>query len=124
MNVIIAGGRDFVPNSDHANWLVEWLIELDPDLVITGGAPGADSFGDTVASHIQMNTLVIPADWKTLGKAAGPIRNKKMAELADLLLVFPGGTGTDNMCNVMALQKKRIIYYDNDWSPHFKQGNK
>lgn len=112
MIVIIAGGQNFIPNSDHINWLIERLIELDPDLVITGGDRGADSFGDTVANHIHMNTLVIPADWKTYGKAAGPIRNKKMATIADCLIAFPGGSGTNNMCGIMSQAKKKIIYYD------------
>jgi UDP-N-acetylmuramoylalanine-D-glutamate ligase len=39
------------------------------------------------------------ADWDTHGKAAGPIRNKRMLDEGkpDLVVAFPGGRGTANM---------------------------
>lgn len=37
------------------------------------------------------------SDWEKHGKAAGPIRNKKMAEYADAVILFPGGKGTASM---------------------------
>lgn len=40
-----------------------------------------------------------PADWKKYGKAAGPIRNDQMAQVADMVIAFWDGKskGTENM---------------------------
>jgi hypothetical protein len=42
---------------------------------------------------------VFPADWKTHGKAAGPIRNRQMAKNAEALIALWDGNsrGTKNM---------------------------
>lgn len=60
---------------------------------------GADYLGELYAKTrgIQLNRF--PADWGKHGKAAGPIRNKEMAEYATHLVAFPSKTsrGTKNM---------------------------
>lgn len=45
--------------------------------------------------------LPFEADWHTHGRAAGPIRNRRMIEEGkpDLVVAFPGGRGTANMVN-------------------------
>ncbi len=112
MKVIIAGGREFVPYKEHTQWLVENLLAIDPELVITGGAKGADAFGHSVATNLHIPAVEVIANWNKHGKAAGPIRNKAMALLGDLLIVFPGGTGTQNMIDTMKKQKKPILSYE------------
>ena len=37
------------------------------------------------------------ADWKKLGKKAGPLRNQKMVDRADGIVLFPGGVGTTDV---------------------------
>lgn len=51
-----------------------------------------------------------PADWKAHGKAAGPIRNKQMAEYADaLLLIWDGESkGSASMKNEMLKLNKPV----------------
>lgn len=57
-----------------------------------------------------------PADWKTHGKAAGPIRNKQMAEYADAAIIFVVNfsAGSMNMMSQMIKLKKPVvvIYFD------------
>ena len=97
MNVIIAGGRDFEPNHNYYMLLKELLTELKATWVFTGGAKGADSFGEYVARQMQIPTKRFNANWRKYGKAAGPIRNREMAKNADALIALPGGNGTQNM---------------------------
>ena len=56
-----------------------------------------------------LEIFLIP-DWEHFGRAAGPIRNKKMAEYADAVILFPGGKGTASM--LKEAQKAELTIYD------------
>lgn len=66
-----------------------------------GGADGADLLGERYAKERGYPIKRFDADWTKFGKAAGPIRNGKMAEYADYLIAFWDGksTGTADMIN-------------------------
>jgi YspA, cpYpsA-related SLOG family len=64
--------------------------------LVLGDAPGADALALQWAVYNKIPYIRHIADWTQFGKAAGPIRNKKMIEQANLLLAFPGGRGTEN----------------------------
>lgn len=101
MKVLVCGGRDY----DDWECVVETLCWHEPEmeLLIHGGARGADSLAHKWASLCTppMPTKVFRADWKKHGKAAGPIRNQQMLDecLPDLVIAFPGGKGTWDMVN-------------------------
>ena len=97
MRAIIAGGRNFVPEDKHAEWLVNLLEELGIDTVLSGCASGADSFGEDIAYSLRLNVKKYPANWMKYGNRAGPIRNEQMAKNADVLILFPGNRGTADM---------------------------
>ena len=67
--------------------------------VLSGGATGADALGERYAAERGLQVLRFPADWDTHGNAAGPIRNRQMAENATMLIAFWDGEsrGTKNM---------------------------
>lgn len=97
MKVIIAGGRDFKPDNKAYDWTLETLRNIGCTQIVSGGARGADSFGEYIAKQTKTSLIIFNADWNKHGRAAGPIRNRQMAEYADALIVFPGGRGTNNM---------------------------
>jgi hypothetical protein len=102
---IIAGGRDYnLTLSDEA-----WLDTLPIREVVSGGASGADAGGEAWAKKRGIPIKRFPADWKTHGRAAGPIRNRQMAEYADAVVLFPGGRGTDSMRREAERQELRIF---------------
>lgn len=69
--------------------------------VLHGGAHGADALAGQWAKSRAIQTVECAAGWDLLGKAAGYIRNKRMAELEpDLVVAFPGGRGTANMVQI------------------------
>jgi hypothetical protein len=65
--------------------------------VVSGVDAGADEFGEKWAKINNIPVKIFKADWKTHGRAAGPIRNKQMAEYADAVALFPGGKGMESM---------------------------
>lgn len=106
MRVLVCGGRTwgYTPESDYQKKDIEMFqaaIEFmetvfSPSLFISGGAKGADEIPKFQAS---IPWAMFPADWKTHGKAAGPIRNQQMLDEGkpDLVVAFPGGRGTADM---------------------------
>lgn len=63
--------------------------------IVHGCAPGADTLADEWAAANCVRVDQFPAAWKTLGPAAGPIRNQQMVDAgADGVIAFPGGRGT------------------------------
>jgi SLOG family YspA-like protein len=100
--VLICGGRHF-----H-DWAVAWHY-LDAlhaiyhfELVIHGGAPGADTLADKWAKLNSVPIAQFKAEWSKFGHAAGPLRNRRMLKegIPDLVVALPGGRGTSNMRNV------------------------
>ncbi len=106
MKLIIAGGRNYrLTQSD-----LDKLNALPISEVVSGGATGADASGESFAYFEGLPVKKFPADWQTHGKAAGPIRNRQMAEYADAVALFPGGRGTASMFNEAT--KAGITIYD------------
>lgn len=95
--VLVCGGRDY----HDVRTLTRVLDSLDPPptLIIQGGAFGADACASEWAYKRNVLERQFPADWKTHGRAAGPIRNQQMLDdgKPDLVVAFPGGTGTADM---------------------------
>lgn len=97
MKLLVCGGRDF-------NDLCLFFDTIDdlspePDLIIQGGATGADALARRYAEKRGIQIQTFEAEWSKYGNAAGPIRNRKMLAEGkpDLVVAFPGGKGTADM---------------------------
>lgn len=55
-----------------------YVLKYKPSVLIEGGARGADTLAHQAARHYRVQIITYPADWKTYGKRAGPIRNQQM----------------------------------------------
>lgn len=114
MKYIIAGGRDF-GDRGTMNMVMGKLLN-ESDIVITGMADGADTLAWDIANEWNYAVREFPItkdDWDTFGKAAGPIRNRKMAEAGDALIAFWDGEsrGTKNMIDTaMAMGLELHVY--------------
>lgn len=81
---LVCGSRTY----DNEKALFLWLDAArkaygEPESVIHGGAKGADEMAGWWAGSNDIEERVFPADWNKDGKAAGPIRNARMALLLD-----------------------------------------
>jgi len=77
MFVIFSGSREWTDEDS----VKECIKYLNPDsTVIHGDARGLDRIAGEMARLAKLNIIAMPADWNTMGRAAGPIRNSRMLE--------------------------------------------
>lgn len=112
MNVVVAGGRDFTNTTLVFNKLKNLLNTND--VIISGHASGADKIGEAYARVYHMQVKLFPAEWDKYGKSAGPIRNRKMAEIADLVIAFWDleSRGTKSMIKEALRLNKKLLVFD------------
>jgi len=114
LNIAVTGGRTYDNYTELSQSLDQAINQLNPAEgtninIIAGGAKGADALAERYAKERNYGLTVKPADWDQYGDAAGPIRNKEMAELADVGVAFEGGKGTRNMIKTMEEQGKPLL---------------
>lgn len=99
--IIVTGSRDWDDPRTIRLILARYHA---PDTVLVHGAcpTGADAIADAFAVEMGWTVERHPAQWDTLGKRAGFVRNAEMAALgADVCLAFQkdGSRGTQHMIN-------------------------
>lgn len=99
MRAIVCGGRDYEDRVHVHAELCRIDAERGIDEVHQGGARGADRLAKNWALDHGKRHFEHKAQWLKFSKGAGPIRNRQMLmdSKADLVIAFPGGTGTADM---------------------------
>jgi predicted Rossmann-fold nucleotide-binding protein len=99
MRILVCGGRDYQNISAVRHALQALHAKRGITLIIEGGALGADRLAREWAAISAIPCVTFDADWKTHGKAAGPLRNDRMIAEGkpDGVVAFPGGRGTADM---------------------------
>lgn len=120
MRVLVCGGRYYSPAKTRG-WLARHAREAIAEAtgqqstrieaLIHGGASGADMGAAQWGDDERLRVLCYPADWERDGKAAGPIRNRRMLTEGrpDVVIAFPGGRGTENMVSLAKSAGVRVI---------------
>lgn len=112
MRTIIAGSRSITAISPVIDAIHKCGWEITE--VVCGMADGVDSTGLWWAERVAaLPVKRFPADWEVHGKAAGPIRNKQMAEYAEaLILVWDGKSkGSADMLRRAQIRNLRIYQH-------------
>jgi hypothetical protein len=112
MKTIIAGSRSI---TDY--WLVVDAVrvsDFNVTEVVCGEAAGVDKLGKEYANNHSIPCKSFPADWRKHGKAAGPIRNREMAEYADALIAVwdKQSKGTKNMIDTATELGLKVFVYE------------
>lgn len=113
MKLLVTGGRDF----NDVEYIVSKLSEFHSicpiSKVVAGGARGVDTIAVEWAALMDIPFIVYEAQWSTLGRKAGPLRNIEMLEKErpDLVMAFPGGVGTSHMVDISHRAKVEVIQY-------------
>lgn len=83
-------------------------------LVVHGACEGADRLAEDWADERGCRTEAHPADWKTHGRKAGPLRNQAMIEVADAVVAFrcPASVGTGDTIGRAVSNRKPLVVYE------------
>lgn len=109
MKVSVIGSRNY----DDKDRLFDYLdSKIDKiDLIVSGGAIGADELAHEWAKSRGKSILIHYPDWKKEGKIAGFKRNKKIIDDAEIVVCFWDGVsrGTKSSIGLAKEQKKKVI---------------
>jgi hypothetical protein len=112
MRIGIIGSREF---NDYE--LVKSVMSdyQNVEVIVSGGARGADTLGERWASENGVKTLIFKPDWDKYGKSAGFIRNKDIVRNSDLIIAFwdgqsKGTKSSIDLCENYKVKVKVIKY--------------
>ena len=119
--IVAGGGRDLDwPPDRIAASLLEATAGRPVELLLHGGARGADRLIEKAARSLAWPVEVIAAEWGRYGRAAGPLRNGLLlrraleevtpAQASVLVVAFPGAAGTASLVR----QARHLIAADGE----------
>ncbi len=110
MKLIIAGTRDLDIGFDQLLSFFSGFGIKEINEIISGNSGLVDMLGIKCSEEYDVPAKLFTPDWEKHGKAAGPIRNREMAEYANaLLLIWDGESkGSRNMREEMLKRNKRV----------------
>ena len=100
MKLIVAGSRNFKDYEFVKNAIDN--LPFKPDEIVSGNASGVDQSGEKYAKEKGIDLVIFPANWTKHGKSGGCLRNERMINYADALLVIWDGEsrGTQHMISL------------------------
>ncbi len=115
--IVVAGTRSFNDYSIAEKYIQNCLAKenLDePTSFISGGCRGADILGQKYAEKYGFPIEIHKAEWNKYGRAAGPIRNKEMAQIADIIICFwdQKSKGTKSLIDFAKRLNKTVYIMD------------
>jgi hypothetical protein len=120
MKIIVAGSRSIESLGVVTRAIEESGFKITE--IVSGHAKGVDRLGEQYALMRGIPTKIFPANWDKHGKAAGPMRNREMADYADAAIVVWDGVsvGTKHMIYEMNKRGKKC-YIHMHLSPEFEK---
>ena len=79
--------------------------------IVSGGCRGTDEMAQRYAKEHDIVLEVYHADWDKHGRAAGPIRNKKIVDNSDIVIAFlhDESKGTRHTIDYARSKKKKVV---------------
>jgi len=114
--IIIAGCRTFTGYEEAKSLIYRDLESMkltQPMIVLSGGCRGADRLGERFAKEKGWKIEYYLPEWTKYGRAAGPVRNKKMIEQCDVVICFWDGKskGTGSLIRHAQKSNKQLFIH-------------
>lgn len=108
INVAFSGCRDATWEPSYLSIVMQKHIDPDFCQVLVGDAVGIDLYVRSYCRQRGIPFTEFRADWATYGKAAGPVRNQKMIDQADMLIAFWDENSPGTRSAITIAKKKGI----------------
>ena len=113
MKLAIVGSRYFNDYEFMKLKFLEIKEQYSITCIVSGGARGADTLAEKIASEFNLNKIIFYPEKRKYGSNANYIRNTLIAKECDLAIAFPIGksSGTwDTIKKANKLGKKVFVY--------------
>ena len=107
MKVAVIGSRTFA----NKKLLFEILSKIqDIDVIVSGGAMGADSLAEVYAKENNLSTIIYKPNYEKHGKSAPFVRNRQIVDDCDIVVSFWDGAsrGTKYTMEYAEKQNKKV----------------
>lgn len=114
MHLAIVGSRTYDDVRTFQSLVDDWICKHGrPATIISGGARGVDTLASLYARENSIPLRVFQADWKTHGRAAGPLRNQQIVDVCTHVLAFPSekGRGTQDTIRRARASGREVTVY-------------
>lgn len=113
MKLAIIGSRDF-SNYKLLKAVLDRLIFGEDDIIVSGGADGADKLAERYARENNIKTLILKPDWNKYGRRAGFMRNTDIWDASTSGIAFWDGEskGTKHSFEISKKQNKTLLIVD------------
>jgi hypothetical protein len=101
-------------------------IHRNEDIIVSGGARGADGLGERFAREFCVNEPIIyEAEWGKFGKSAGFKRNHLIIEECEMVIAFWDfeSKGTKHSIDLAKSMKKHVYTYGIDFDEDLEELN-
>ena len=107
MKVAIIGSRDF----NNYELLAKTLDDFTIDMIVSGGAKGADTLAERYALLHDIEILIFKPDYKLYSRGAPLKRNFQIVDASDIVLAFWDGKsrGTKHAIDYALSQNKQVF---------------
>ncbi len=110
MKLAIVGSRSFTDWEELFITIHELVRIVEIELIVSGGAKGADKLAERFADFFDIPKKVIKPEWKLYGRKAGFLRNQDIVDAADKVIAFWDGKskGTKSTIDIAKSQDKLL----------------
>lgn len=108
---LICGSRDFSISPNQAYIFLNDYIRANntgTPVIISGMAKGPDLWGYHFGKSASIEVREYPADWATLGKRAGMVRNTKMLGDCDHVIAFWDGKSKGTLNTIQGAKRRTL----------------
>ena len=114
IRLAVVGSRTFTDRKLCWKILDDLRTKYNITEIVSGGARGADSYGEAYSDYYHIKKTIFPAEWDKYGKKAGYLRNVDIIKNCDVCIAFWDGESRGTLHDLeLCIKYNKICYVYN-----------